>query len=59
MTGADMADDERVASLVREGLASPPRRPLDVRALLSREPAALPTGASAVELLLSERDQGR
>lgn len=59
VTGADLTDAERVAGLVRDGLASPPRRRLDLRAFLSREPAVLPAGASAVGSLLSERAGGR
>lgn len=50
---------ERVASLVRAGLAVAPIKRLDVQAFLSRTAVSLPSGASAVRALLSERETGR
>lgn len=52
-------NDDRVATLVQQGLATAPRRRLDVAAFLSRKMIRLPAGASAVGALLSEREQGR
>jgi prevent-host-death family protein len=50
---------DRVAALVREGLAAQPRRPFDLKAFLSRKAVRLPAGASAVQVMLSEREGGR
>ena len=50
---------ERVAFLVRAGLAVAPKKRLDVQKFLSRTMVNLPRGASAVQALLSERETGR
>jgi antitoxin (DNA-binding transcriptional repressor) of toxin-antitoxin stability system len=55
----EATNDERVASLVAQGLATAPRRRLDIASFLSRAMIRLPMGASAVQALLSEREQGR
>ncbi len=52
-------NDERVASLVAQGLATAPRRRLDTASFLSRPAVRLPDGVSAVRVLLSERQGGR
>ena len=48
---------ERIAHLVRQGLASSPKRSLDVQDFLSWERPKLPEGTSAVQFLTEERDQ--
>ena len=53
------ANDERVAELVRQGLATAFRRRLNVASFLARKMARLPEGTSAVRALLSEREEGR
>jgi prevent-host-death family protein len=52
-------NEDRVASLVAQGLAAAPRRRLDVDSFLSRKMIRLPAGTSAVRALLSEREHGR
>jgi prevent-host-death family protein len=55
----ERTNPERVASLVRAGLAVAPKKRLDVQAFLFRTTVNLPPGASAVQALLSERETGR
>ena len=55
----DQSNAERVAGLVRQGLAAAPRRRLDSAAFLSRPAFRLPVGASAVQALLAEREEQR
>lgn len=55
----EATNDERVASLVAQGLATAPHRRLDVASFLSRAMVRLPTGVSAVQALVSEREHGR
>jgi prevent-host-death family protein len=50
---------DRVAALVRAGMAVAPRKRLDVRAFLARAAVSLPPGTSAVRALLSERETGQ
>ena len=52
-------NDERVAVLIRQGLATAFRRRLNVASFLARKMAHLPEGTSAVRALLSEREEGR
>jgi len=52
-------NEERVAVLVRQGLATASRRRLNVASFLARKMARLPEGTSAVRALISERDEGR
>jgi len=59
VNSVELSGAERVAALVRDGLAAAPRRRRAVRQFLSRQPAPLPAGASAVQALLSERFEGR
>ena len=49
---------DRIAVLVRDGLAAAPRKRFDVHAFLSRKTVRLPPGVSAVQALLSERESG-
>jgi prevent-host-death family protein len=51
--------DALVGVLVREGLAAAPRRRFDVAAFLGRKMVRLGAGASAVQALLREREEGR
>jgi prevent-host-death family protein len=51
-------NDERISSLVAQGLATAPYKQFDVASFLSREMVRLPAGASAVRALRSEREQG-
>ena len=44
--------------LVREGVVTPPRRPLDVEAFLSSEGPRMTDGVSAADLIISEREEG-
>jgi prevent-host-death family protein len=59
VTAAEGTDSDRIAHLVRQGLVASAKRPLDLQAFLAREKHALPEGASAVQILESEREQGR
>lgn len=47
-----------LSDLVKRGLVAPPRHPLDVAAFLARRTPVLSSGASVVEALLEEREQG-
>jgi prevent-host-death family protein len=51
--------DGLAGTLVREGLAAAPRRRLEAAAFLGRKMVRLPPGVSAVQSLLSEREEGR
>jgi prevent-host-death family protein len=55
----EATNDDRVASLVAKGLATAPRRRLDVGSFLLRKMIRLPAKASLVRDLLEERAQGR
>lgn len=55
----EQPEDDRIAALVREGLVVAPRRRLDAASFLTRQMVRLPSGASATEVLLAERDEGR
>jgi prevent-host-death family protein len=55
----EATNDDRVASLVAQGLATAPRRRLDVASFLSRKMIRLPERTGAVKALLEERAQGR
>jgi len=57
--GDELAGADRVAALVRQGLAAAPRRRFDAAAFLSRRPVSLPPGVSAVEILQAERSDAR
>jgi prevent-host-death family protein len=58
--GSDEAtNDDRVATLVAQGLATAPRHRLDIDSFLSRKMIRLPARTSAVQALLEERAQGR
>ncbi len=48
----------RMSDLVKRGMVTPPRRPLDVAAFLARRMPALAQGASGAEALLEERRSG-
>jgi len=54
---ADIPDEERVAELVRSGVAFAPRRPLDLGAFLARQRPRLPRGANAMEALVRDREE--
>jgi len=53
---ADLPDAERVKALVTSGVASAPRRGLDVRSFLKRTRPRLPQAVSATEALIKDRD---
>lgn len=55
----ETTNDERVARLEAQGLATSPHHRLDVKSFLSRKMVRLPAGASALRLLLSEREDSR
>ncbi len=55
--GRDGGTDERLARLIREGLARPPRSALP-RAFFTEPLARLKPGASAVAAVLREREEG-
>jgi prevent-host-death family protein len=59
VTAEERAGDGLVGALVREGLAAAPRRRFDAAAFLGRRMIRLSGGASAVQALLSEREEGR
>jgi antitoxin (DNA-binding transcriptional repressor) of toxin-antitoxin stability system len=48
-----------MADLVKKGIVAPPRKPLAAAAFLARPLATLRPGASAVRVLLEEREEGR
>ena len=51
--------DNLVSSLVRSGLGSNPQRSLDPNEFLSRRKVRLKPGTSAVQALVSEREEAR
>ena len=53
---ADLPEMERVKALVKSGVASAPRRSLDLRSFLKRPRPQLPQGVSATEVLIRDRD---
>jgi hypothetical protein len=53
---ADMTDEERVKLLVKSGIASAPRHPLDVDAFLKMPSPRLPKGVSGSEIIMQDRD---
>ena len=53
-----VAPEGRLERLIRKGIVTPAKRPLD-RELFAKPPLATRTGVSAVDLLLEERRQGR
>ena len=55
----EATNDDRVASLVAQGLATAPRHRVAVDSFLSRKMIRLRPGTSAVQALLEERAQGR
>ena len=56
---AELTTPEWVGSLVRHGLVSPPRKRLDVKEFILRPKARTSRGASAVQALIAEREEGR
>ncbi len=48
-----------MSGLVKRGIMAPPRKRLDVSALLRVQPPALAPGSSGVKALLEEREGGR
>ena len=48
-----------LASLVKRGSITPPRRKLDIEAFLGREMARTAPGGNGVKALLLEREEGR
>lgn len=55
----DPGADPGAAELVRRGVATPPRTPLDVERFLSTAAPRLTEGASASEMIVAERRAGR
>jgi antitoxin (DNA-binding transcriptional repressor) of toxin-antitoxin stability system len=54
----DRDDDDRIGRLIRDGIVRPGRGTLP-KALLETRPPSAKRGASAMRLLLEERQQGR
>lgn len=54
-----LAPDDAAAELVRQGLATAPRAPLDVERLLEARLPRLPDGISASRLVAAERANDR
>ena len=54
-----LAPDEAAAELVRQGLATAPRAPLDVGGVLEAKLPRLPAGISASRLIAAERADDR
>ena len=55
----DLGPDQAAAELVRRGVAAPPRGLLDVERFLNAPLARLTAGASASEMIVAERSDGR
>jgi prevent-host-death family protein len=55
----ERAGEGLAGALVREGLAAAPRKRFDAGAFLGRRMVRLPAGVSAVQAMLSEREEGR
>ena len=55
----DLGADQAAAELVRRGVAPPPRAPRDVERFLNTPAARLTEGATASELIVAERREGR
>jgi len=55
----EATNDERVSSLVAQGLAAAPHNQFDAAAFLSRAMVRLPAGTSAVATLREERERGK
>lgn len=53
------SDRANFLPLVKRGVVAPPRRRLDVKRFVGREPVRPTAGASAVKALLDERGEGR
>jgi prevent-host-death family protein len=53
----DEDGDDRLASLVREGHATPARKRLDVKRFFSLPRPKLPPGVSAIDALLADREE--
>ena len=51
-------DTAGVEELVRAGVVTPPRRPLDVEAFFSSESPRLHDGVRAAHLIVAEREEG-
>lgn len=49
----------RLATLLKRGSITPPRKKLDMEAFLGREMARTTRGGSGVKALLDEREEGR
>lgn len=59
ISNREMTNSDWTATLVRQGLAEAPHRPLDIRQFLSRKKARLKQGSSAVQALLAEREESQ
>ncbi|MDA0322489.1 MAG: type II toxin-antitoxin system prevent-host-death family antitoxin [Verrucomicrobia bacterium] len=56
---SDLTADQRIEALVRAGLANAPRKTLDAKAFAARKMARLSGKASAVEMLIADREESR
>ncbi|WP_419163852.1 type II toxin-antitoxin system Phd/YefM family antitoxin [Candidatus Palauibacter sp.] len=55
----DLGADQAAAELVRRGVAAPPRTSLNVERFLSTPAVRMTEGASASEMIVAERREGR
>lgn len=55
----DISSDQRTENLVRAGLATAPRKRLDARSFAARKMARLTGKASAVDMLVADREESR
>jgi prevent-host-death family protein len=51
------SDDDVLASLIADGIVTPPKRKLDVAAFLSMPKPTLRPGVSAVQAVIDEREE--
>jgi prevent-host-death family protein len=56
---SDLSAGQRIEALVRSGLANAPRKPVDAKSFAARKMARLSGNASAVEMLIADREESR
>lgn len=56
---SELGTDDRLSPLVEKGVVSMPRKRLDLEAFLAEDMPESETGASVVDALLLEREEGR
>jgi antitoxin (DNA-binding transcriptional repressor) of toxin-antitoxin stability system len=57
VVGGELTTAEHIQSLVERGIATAPRRPLDVKRFLGLPAVEIRKGSSAVKALLSDREE--